>query len=104
MRRPRIAVGRSMHRHQLDEALAAETTSKHRNSTDVQQLWPVSLVVHEPTVPDWRFPFGLEAAAHRARPPAQARDYARFEMAQPNEMWQSDFIHWRLAGGTESRF
>jgi transposase len=23
----------------------------------------------------------------------------RFEMAQPNEMWQSDFIHWRLADG-----
>ena len=22
-------------------------------------------------------------------------------MAQPNEMWQSDFIHWRLADGTE---
>jgi hypothetical protein len=21
-------------------------------------------------------------------------------MAQPNEMWQSDFIHWRLADGT----
>ena len=25
----------------------------------------------------------------------------RFEMAQPNEMWQSDFIHWRLADGTD---
>ena len=22
-------------------------------------------------------------------------------MAQPNEMWQSDFIHWRLADGTD---
>lgn len=27
--------------------------------------------------------------------------YVRFEMAQPNEMWQSDFIHWPLADGTE---
>jgi transposase InsO family protein len=27
--------------------------------------------------------------------------YLRFEMAQPNEMWQSDFIHWRLADGTD---
>jgi transposase InsO family protein len=27
--------------------------------------------------------------------------YTRFEMAQPNEMWQSDFIRWRLADGTE---
>jgi transposase InsO family protein len=25
----------------------------------------------------------------------------RFEMAQPNEMWQSDFIHWRLADGAD---
>jgi transposase InsO family protein len=27
--------------------------------------------------------------------------YTRFEMAQPNEMWQSDFIHWQLLDGTE---
>ena len=27
--------------------------------------------------------------------------YLRFEMPQPNEMWQSDFIHWRLADGTD---
>ncbi len=27
--------------------------------------------------------------------------YVRFEMAQPNEMWQSDFIHWRLADETD---
>ena len=27
--------------------------------------------------------------------------YLRFEMAQPNEMWQSDFIHWRLENGTD---
>ena len=27
--------------------------------------------------------------------------YVRFEAAQPNETWQSDFIHWRLADGTD---
>jgi transposase InsO family protein len=27
--------------------------------------------------------------------------YTSFQMAQPNEMWQSDFIHWRLADGTD---
>lgn len=27
--------------------------------------------------------------------------YIRFEAAQPNEMWQSDFTHWRLADGTD---
>jgi transposase InsO family protein len=27
--------------------------------------------------------------------------YIRFEAAQPNECWQSDFTHYRLAGGTD---
>jgi transposase len=27
--------------------------------------------------------------------------YRRFEASQPNECWQSDFTHWRLAGGTD---
>jgi transposase InsO family protein len=27
--------------------------------------------------------------------------FTRFEMAQPNEMWQSDFIRWQLADGGE---
>src|SRR6202044_118500 len=41
---------------------------------------------------------GLICPEPRKRPRSS---YARFEMAQPNEMWQSDFIHWRLADGTE---
>ena len=41
---------------------------------------------------------GLIEPAPRRRPRSS---YTRFEMAQPNEMWQSDFIHWRLADGTE---
>jgi len=41
---------------------------------------------------------GLITAQPRKRPRSS---YTRFEMAQPNEMWQSDFIHWRLADGTE---
>ncbi|WP_248243450.1 helix-turn-helix domain-containing protein, partial [Microbacterium kunmingense] len=27
--------------------------------------------------------------------------FVRFEAAQPNETWQSDFTHWRLADGTD---
>jgi transposase InsO family protein len=27
--------------------------------------------------------------------------YRRFEAAQPNECWQSDFTHWALADGTD---
>jgi transposase InsO family protein len=41
---------------------------------------------------------GLITAQPKKRPRSS---YARFEMAQPNEMWQSDFIHWRLADGTD---
>jgi transposase InsO family protein len=40
---------------------------------------------------------GLIEPEPRKRPRSS---YLRFEMAQPNEMWQSDFIHWPLADGT----
>ena len=41
---------------------------------------------------------GLITPQPRKRPRSS---YTRFEMAQPNEMWQSDFIHWRLADETD---
>jgi transposase InsO family protein len=41
---------------------------------------------------------GLITPEPRKRPRSS---YTRFEMAQPNEMWQSDFVHWRLADGTD---
>jgi transposase InsO family protein len=41
---------------------------------------------------------GLICPEPRKRPRSS---YTRFEMAQPNEMWQSDFIHWRLADETD---
>jgi transposase InsO family protein len=41
---------------------------------------------------------GLVTPQPRKRPRSS---YTRFQMAQPNEMWQSDFIHWRLADGSE---
>jgi transposase InsO family protein len=41
---------------------------------------------------------GLVSPQPRKRPRSS---YVRFEMAQPNEMWQSDFIHWRLADGRD---
>lgn len=40
---------------------------------------------------------GLVSPQPRKRPRSS---YIRFQAAQPNEMWQSDFIHWRLADGT----
>ena len=41
---------------------------------------------------------GLITPEPRKRPRSS---YTRFEMAQPNEMWQSDFVHWRLRDGTD---
>jgi transposase InsO family protein len=41
---------------------------------------------------------GLITPQPRKRPRGS---YTRFEMAQPNEMWQSDFIHWRLADDSD---
>jgi transposase InsO family protein len=40
---------------------------------------------------------GLITAQPRKRPKSS---YRRFEAAQPNECWQSDFTHWTLADGT----
>ena len=41
---------------------------------------------------------GLVVPEPRKRPRSS---WIRFEAAQPNEVWQSDFTHWRLADGSE---
>jgi len=41
---------------------------------------------------------GLIAPQPRKRPRSS---YHRFEAAQPNQCWQSDFTHWQLADGTD---
>ena len=41
---------------------------------------------------------GLITPEPRKRPRSS---YVRFEAAQPNETWQSDFTHWHLADGTD---
>jgi transposase InsO family protein len=41
---------------------------------------------------------GLVTPQPRKRPRSS---YIRFQAAQPNETWQSDFMHWRLADGTD---
>jgi transposase InsO family protein len=42
---------------------------------------------------------GLIIPAPRKRPRSS---YRRFQAAQPNECWQSDFTHWALADGTDA--
>jgi transposase InsO family protein len=41
---------------------------------------------------------GLVVPEPRKRPRSS---WKRFEASSPNELWQSDFIHWRLADGSE---
>lgn len=41
---------------------------------------------------------GLVTAEPKKRPKAS---YVRFQADLPNEMWQSDFTHWRLADGSD---
>src|SRR5262245_319527 len=41
---------------------------------------------------------GLVVPQPRKRPRSS---WIRFEAAAPNELWQSDFTHWRLADGTQ---
>jgi transposase InsO family protein len=41
---------------------------------------------------------GLITPQPRRRPRSS---YTRFQADQPNEMWQSDFMHWRLADGSD---
>jgi transposase InsO family protein len=42
--------------------------------------------------------YGLITPQPRKRPKSS---YTRFQAAQPNECWQSDFTHWTLADGSE---
>lgn len=44
----------------------------------------------------------LRAGAINPQPKKRPRtSYIRFQAQQPNETWQSDFTHWRLADGTD---
>lgn len=63
--------------HLTQEGLRAPSTSTIRRI-----LHAAGLIVPEP----------------RKRPRSS---FVRFEAAQPNETWQSDFTHWRLADGTD---
>ncbi|KHK94782.1 transposase, partial [Microbacterium mangrovi] len=63
--------------HLAREGFAAPSTSTIR-----RVLHDAGLIIPEP----------------RKRPRSS---YVRFEAAQPNETWQSDFTHWRLGDGTD---
>jgi transposase InsO family protein len=64
--------------------------------------WHLEREGHKPPAPATISRILKQAGLINPQPRKRPRSsFARFEMAQPNEMWQSDFIHWRLQDGTD---
>jgi transposase InsO family protein len=83
-------------------ALRAQLTAEGLDAGPHTIAWHLEQEGHRPPAPATISRIltraGLVSPQPRKRPRSS---YTRFEMAQPNEMWQSDFIHWRLADGTD---
>ncbi len=104
-RRPRstpIATPEDVRRRVLE--LRSQLTSDGLDAGPVTIAWHLEQAgLWAPSTPTIRrilHQAGLITPEPRKRP--RSSD-TRFEMARPNEMWQSDFIHWRLADGTTWR-
>jgi len=82
--------------------LRARLTADGLDAGPVTIAWHLEQEGHKPPAPATisriLHQAGLITPEPRKRPRSS---YTRFEMAQPNEMWQSDFIHWRLADGSD---
>jgi transposase InsO family protein len=91
-----------------DEVIAAIVTLREQLTADGLDAGPLTLQWHlsqhglaVPSTSTIRWILhhhGLITAQPRKRPKSS---YRRFEAAQPNECWQSDFTHWPLADGTD---
>jgi transposase InsO family protein len=77
-------------------------TASGHDSGPVTIAWHLEQEGHRPpstsTIRRILHAAGLITPEPRKRPKSS---YVRFEAAQPNECWQSDFTHWRLADGTD---
>ncbi|MCR2809502.1 MULTISPECIES: IS481 family transposase [unclassified Microbacterium] len=82
--------------------LRQELTSRGLDAGPVTIAWHLEREGHPPpstsTIRRILHAGGLVIPEPRKRPKSS---YIRFEAAQPNETWQSDFTHWRLADGTD---
>jgi transposase InsO family protein len=91
-----------------DEVIAAIVTLREQLTADGLDAGPLTLQWHlsqhglavpsTSTIRRILHHHGLITAQPRKRPKSS---YRRFEAAQPNECWQSDFTHWPLADGTD---
>src|SRR6266508_1764238 len=102
-RRPRTSPGRTPDavRDRII-ALRIELTAQGLDASPATIAWHLGrerLAVPSPsTIRRILHAAGLVVPEPRKRPRSSWR---RFEAAAPNEVWQSDFTHWRLADGSE---
>ena len=68
-------------------------------ATIAWHLEAVGITVSAATIRRRLLAAGLVVAEPKKRPRSS---YVRFQAVLPNECWQSDFTHWRLADGTDS--
>jgi len=91
-----------------DEVIVAIVTLREQLIADGLDAGPLTLQwhlaqrrLHVPSTSTIRrilHHHGLITPQPRKRPKSS---YRRFEAAQPNECWQSDFTHWQVADGTD---
>jgi transposase InsO family protein len=83
-------------------ALRAELVESGLDAGPVTIAWHLKQEGHKPpstaTIRRILIGAGLVIPEPRKRPKSSLH---RFEAAQPNETWQSDFTHWHLADGTD---
>lgn len=83
-------------------ALRLELTRQGLDAGPVTIAWHLEAEGHRPpstsTIRRVLHAAGLVTPEPRKRPRSS---YRRFEADQPNELWQSDFTHWTLAGGSD---
>ncbi|MGH3552117.1 MAG: helix-turn-helix domain-containing protein, partial [Mycobacterium sp.] len=91
-----------------DEVIATVVTLREQLVADGLDAGPVTLQWHlaqqrlrvssTSTIRRILYHHGLITPQPRKRPKSS---YIRFDAAQPNQCWQSDFTHWTLADGTD---
>src|SRR3954470_5861886 len=82
--------------------LRVQLTADGLDAGPVTIAWHLEREGHKPPAPATISRILKHAGLITPQPRKRPRSsYTRFEMAQPNEMWQSDFIHWRLQDATD---
>jgi transposase InsO family protein len=102
-RRPRTNPGRTTdHVRERIVALRTELAGRGLDAGPVTIAWHLGrerlAVPSTSTIRRILHAAGLVVPEPRKRPRSS---WIRFEAAAPNELWQSDFTHWRVADGTE---